>query len=79
MVWTCLLIIRPGKNHLARHCVEQEEGEDKGSVGKTSESGQDWTFQSQRVVEDRDGGAAGCKIVAGAPKTAWVKGQIDLY
>ena len=32
---------------------EQEEGEDKGSDGKTtSESGQDWSVESQGAVED---------------------------
>ena len=53
-----------------------EEGEDKGSGGKTrSEHGQVWTFQSQRAVDDgQTWKAAGCEIIGGAPTTLRVKG-----
>ena len=49
------------KTHLIRHCEESKEGGDKGSGGKTSESGQDWTFLSHDIE------AAGGEVVGGDP------------
>ena len=61
VVRTCLPIIRPGKDHLGRHCEgSKKKGKTKEAVGgTTSESGHDWTFQSHRGLwkTDRDGGS----------------------
>ena len=44
-------------------------------------TGLDWTFQSQRAVEDRqtEMEAAGCKVISGAIMTLWVKGQMGSW
>ena len=56
---------------------DQEEEEDKGNDGKTtSESGQDWTFQSHKGLLKIEKEAAGCRIIGGASMTLQVKGQL---
>ena len=50
VVWSCLLFIRSGQNHLARHRERKEEDmADKGKSGKvTSGNRQAWSLQSPR-------------------------------
>ena len=58
---------RPGKCRPSRHCDrDEQDGGDKGSSGKTtSESGQEWTFQSHRGLWKTKMEAAGCEITGG--------------
>ena len=56
MVWSCLLFIRSGQNHLARH---SERGKRQGRQRKKWEDNiREWTglefTKSQRAVEDRE-------------------------
>ena len=56
MVWTCLLFIRSGKNHLARH---SERGKGQGRQRKRWEDNiREWTglefAKSQGAVENRE-------------------------
>ena len=48
MVWTCLLFIRPGQNHLARH----KEREKKTRQAE-EETGLEF-IRSQKAVENRE-------------------------
>ena len=83
LVWTCLLIIIcPGKDHLARHCEgSKTKGKTQDSGGKTTScQGEDRTGLS-RVTEDcgrqTETEAAGYEIISGAPTTVWVKELIN--
>ena len=74
VVWVVVLC------NVAGRLTGTEEGEEKGSGGKTTpENGQDWTFQSHRGLwkTDRDMEAAGCHIIGGTPATVWVKERMD--
>ena len=77
LVWTCLLFIRSGQNHLARHSergkmTRQTEGEvgrqhqgmDRPGVCQVPEGSGE-----QRKMEE-----TGCEIICGAPTTLVVKG-----
>ena len=76
-VWTCILFIRSGQNHLARH---SERGKKTRKTRKRWEDNiREWTglefAKSQRAVENR---GKWRKLVAksfcGAPTTLAVKG-----
>ena len=76
-VQSCLLFIRPGKNHLARHSERgkktrqteeevgrQHQGMDRPGVHKVPEG----SVELGKMEE------TGCKIICGAPATLVVKG-----
>ena len=50
VVWTCLLFIRSGPNHLARHSEkgEEDKADRRRSVKTTSGNGQAWSLPSPR-------------------------------
>ena len=81
MVWTCLLFIRSGQNHLARHSeggkkTRQTEEEvrrqhqvtDRPGVCQVSEDSRE-----QRKMEE-----TGCEVICGAPTTPVVKGKVKV-
>ena len=74
MVRTCLPIIRPCKNHLARHCEgSKKKGKTKEVAGRQCQrvdrTGLDCP-ESRRAMEDRQEiEAAGCEIIGGAHRS----------
>ena len=72
VVWTCLLFIRSGKNHLARHSERrkkkrqtekemgrQHQGRDRPGIHKVPNGSEE-----QRKMEE-----SGCTVICGAPMT----------
>ena len=84
VVWTCLLLIRSGQNHLARHSERGEvDKADRGRGGETtSGNGQAWSSASPRRQwrTGENGGKkkekkkTGREIICGALTTLAVKG-----
>ena len=79
VVWSCLLFIRSGQDHLARHSEKgkktrqteeevgrQHQGMDRPGVCQVPEGS----------VEQAKIGETGCEIICGAPTTLAVKGQM---
>ena len=79
VVWSCLLLIRSGQNHLAKHSERgkktrqteeevgrQNQGMDRPGVCQVP----DGSGQQGKMEE------TGCKIICGAPTTLAVKGQM---
>ena len=79
VVWSCLLFIRSGQNHLARHSERgkktrrtkeevgrQHQGVDRPGVRQVPEGSGE-----QGKMED-----TGCEIICGVPTTVAVKGQM---
>ena len=78
VVWTCVLFIRSGQNHLARHSEKGKKTRQTGRQRKRWEDNiREWTglefTKSQRAVKSRLA-ETGCKIICGAPTTLTVKG-----
>ena len=78
MVWSCLLFIRSGQNHLARHSVKGKKTRQiEGEVGRQHQ-GMD-RFGVRQVPEGSGENGKkmeeiGCEIICGAPTTLAVKG-----
>ena len=79
VVWSCLLFIRSGQNHLARHSARgkktrqseeevgrQHQGMDRPGVRQVTEGSGE-----QGKMEE-----TGCEIICGAPTTLAVKGSM---
>ena len=76
MEWTCLLFIRSGQNHLAKHSkgekmtrqteeeIGRHQGMDRPGVCQVPEGSGE-----QRKMEE-----TGCEVMCGAPKILAVKG-----
>ena len=77
MVWSCLLLIRSGQNHLGRH---NERGKKtRQTAEEVGRQHREWTglefTKSQRAVENREKWRKLiAKIICGAPTTLAVKG-----
>ena len=68
MVWSCLLFIRSGQNHLARHSERGKKSRrTKEEVGRQH---QVMDMPGVRQVPEK----TGCKLICGAPTTLTVKG-----
>ena len=77
MVWSCLLFIRSGQNHLARHSERgKKTRRTKEEVGRQHQ-GMDWPGVRQVPEGSGEQGKmekTGCRIICGAPTTLAVKG-----
>ena len=77
VVWSCLLFIRSGQNHLARHSERgKKERQTEGQVGRQH---QGLERPGVRQVPKGSGKQekmeeTGCEIICGAPTTLMVKG-----
>ena len=76
MVWTCLLFVRSGQNHLARYGergkkarqIEEEVGRKHQGLDRPG------VCKSQRAVENGKMEENGCELISGAKTTLAVKG-----
>ena len=76
-VWSCLLFIRSGQNHLARHSLRgKKTRQTEEEVGRQHQG-----MDSPRVCQVPEGSGeqgkmeeTGCEIICGAPTTLAVKG-----
>ena len=79
LVWTCLLFIRSGQNHLARHSQRgkktrqteeevgrQHQGKDRPGIRQVPKGSEE-----QRKMEETN-----CEIICGVTMTPMVKGQV---
>ena len=77
VVWTCLLIIRSGQNHLTRHSergkktrqAEREEGREHLGMDRSGDHQVPEGSGEKRKMED-----TGCETICGVSTTLTVKG-----
>ena len=76
-LWSCLLFIRSGQNHLARHSERgKKTRQTKEAVGRQHQ-GMDRPGVRQVTEGSREQGRmkeTGCEVICGAPTTLTVKG-----
>ena len=79
VVWSCLLFIRSGQNHLARHSERgKKTRQTEEEVGRQHQ-GMNWPGVRQVPEGNGEQGKiekSGCKIICGAPTTLAGKGLI---
>ena len=82
VVWSCLLLIRSGQNHLTRHSERPEKARKTTTKNRWEDNISEWTglefAKSQRAAENNNKKMeeTGCEIICGAPTTLAVKGSI---
>ena len=75
---SCLLFIRSGQNHLARHS-ERGKKADRRRDGKTSGDGQALSSHVPGGSGDRKKmEETSCEVICGAPMTLAVRGQVKV-
>ena len=79
VVWSCLLFIRSGQTHLARHSERGKKTRQTEEEMRRQHQGMD--RPGVRQVQEGSGEQGkmektGCKIICGAPTTLAVKGQV---
>ena len=75
--WTCLLFIRSGQNHLARHSKKEKKARQTEEEVGRQHQGMDWL--TVRQVPEGSGELGkmektGCEIICGAPMSLAAKG-----
>ena len=77
VIWTCLLFIRSGQNHLARHSKRGKKTRHTEGAVKRQHQGMDRPVVRQVPVDSGEQGKmedTGCEVVCGTPTTLAVKG-----